>query len=203
MLGRLRHLFRRYADHHQDIACPGFALIDERGQTLGYLERIRIHGRQVSAEGWAEAEAVSLISPAGEVKANPQLLRMDVLTSRGAGSRADVGFALTRPLEEGQIHFCVETGAGRYLYGLPMPRQEDVVAMRRRLWPGFLAAVIRAAPALLRWQKTADPRDRIEIKRALGLAEDLGPRPWRRTVCFWQTTPTPARCPIWRAPASR
>ncbi len=54
---------------------------------------------------------------------------------------------------------------------LPVPHPSDPPspAARRRLRRAFLADLLRASPALLRWAVTRDPVARIRIKHALGL----------------------------------
>ena len=171
MIGRLRQLFRRYAIHHLDLRAKGFALRNETGAVIGQLETIRIARGRLRAAGWVEAERVALVTRAGRFESRPNLLREDIAPALGQSRQKNVGFVVEQPFELAPTTLCAQAGSTRYVYPVPLPGRFGL--RLRRLWlaPGFLLRLVRALPAILRWQRTGDLTARSAVKRLLRLTD--------------------------------
>ena len=148
-------------------------LRNELGDSLGYLDRYGIeHGRHY-VTGWTTATQVALMVEGVRTVAVPTLTRRDVTTELEPDQSPDVGFYAGQPVREGRMQLCVALGDHRYFYKLPLAPKFSRAA-RRRLLPRFLADLLRASPAALRWKLHGRPEDRAAAKRILRLSEDPG-----------------------------
>ncbi|MFY0312406.1 glycosyltransferase [Leisingera sp. D0M16] len=174
MFYTIRALFRRYAEAHLAVACRGFPLRDEAGRSLGYLDRYGIAQGRLYAIGWTTAERVALVSEGRRTVAVPELPRPDVARQLGTPDRPDTGFYAAQPVPDGRMLLSVEQDGHCYFHPLPPVPAARIRAARRRLLPRFLAELLRAAPAVLRWKLHRRPADRAAVKRSLRLSEEPG-----------------------------
>lgn len=167
MLFRLHALYLRYIAHHAD-RLGGFSLPRDRRRRLGHIEQIKRVGGMTRIIGWTSAPSLRLTWPGGEAMIVPTVQRPDV--ARRFGFDLGTGFEAEAPEGLRPLMLHVPRASGGDL-ALPVPHPSDPPspAARRRLRRAFLADLLRASPALLRWAVTRDPVARTRIKHALGL----------------------------------
>ncbi len=173
MLRRLRSLHARYAAAHMDITLPGRVIADRDGQTVGYVDALRLQGGRLQVTGWARAARLRLVLAGAEAETAPSLRREDVASALGLP--ATLGFELSVPatLET----FADSDPPGLVVTPLPDAVPVDPVSLpvalparsRARLRLAFLRDLGLALPALLGWALTRDPAHRARIKDRLRL----------------------------------
>ena len=167
MLFRLHALYLRYIAHHAD-RLGGFSLPRDRRRKLGHIEQIKRVGGMTRIIGWTSAPSLRLSWPGGEVVIIPNVQRPDV--ARRFGLDFGTGFEAEAPEARRPLRLHVPVSSGDELI-LPVPHPSDPPspAARRRLHRAFMADLLRAMPALLRWAVTRDGATRTRIKHILGL----------------------------------
>ena len=165
----LVQVFRRYALEHLHLRKPGFAILDERGNGIGYVEWIAVVGNRLRVEGWCDAERLALVAPGSRVMVIPSLNRPDVQAARGGN--ANLGFVLDAPYSAQQTLLSVETGSLRYMQPLSIFDRADLRRGARSLvWP-FLRDMIGVIPHAAVWVMRRDPAAKARIKAALGFGD--------------------------------
>ena len=164
-------IFRRYATEHLHLRQPGFGLRDERGELIGYVDRLALRGNRLCIEGWCEAERIAVVVEGQRTQTEPNLQRSDVTALRGGDPARALGFLLDVPVGSGPAMLSVETGALRYIHPLQAFAAADLRAARRRLIGPFLRDLACVLPAALRWLVTRDPAARARIKAALRFSD--------------------------------
>lgn len=174
MLKRLIAVFRRFASRHAAAEFPGFAILDEAGGVLGYVDRLRIVGDRVAIDGWTFGSRVGVSLAGQSYSQRPDLARSDVTMAHGgrqAGSTP--GFALEIPFPQEAAWLWVVRGGLRHLHPLELARG-DLARARRATLPAFLRACARALRPALRWRLSGDPAARARLKEVFGLATESG-----------------------------
>ena len=179
---RLVSLFRRYAATHLRLTLPGQPLLDDAGQMVGQIDRVRIQGTRLIAEGWTAAPAVTLTIGTARADCIPSLPRADVGRAHPALAAARTGFAIDLPAGLGAASLSLAYPDRRLIYPLPLPDAAALRRARRRLYPAFLRDLARATPVFLHWFATRDPADRALVKRLLRLTEVAAPQSLQRLL---------------------
>jgi GT2 family glycosyltransferase len=167
-------LFRRYSELELRVRGPGLPLLDERGDTLGYVDHIEISGHRLKVTGWTYARAVSLVAGSERSSTRPNVLREDAgLTDSRETLRVD--FELSIPGSAAGSMLCLQVGrepsTSFYYYSLPGIPAARVRVARLGVAVRFLGRTIIALPAVIAWIRTRSPSSRERILRVLGLAE--------------------------------
>lgn len=167
MLFRLHALYLRYTAHHAD-RLGGFSLPRDRRRRLGHIEQIKRASGQTRIIGWTCAPSVRLSWPDGEATVVPWIQRADV--ARRFGFDLNTGFEIEAPEGVRPLMLHIPLASGEEL-SLPAPHPSDPPspAATRRLRRAFVADLVRAAPALLRWAVTRDAAARTRVKHVMGL----------------------------------
>ena len=169
MRRRIEQIFQRYAALHLDLAKPGFALTDEAGHVIGYIERQRLVGNRLIVEGWSRADRVGVSLGDAREDIVPGLVRPDVVTAYGESAVKTPGFVLDLPFSVGRATVSVSFNDIRYIFALDGFDAAAVRAGQRRLMLPFARALIRATPSVLRWYLFRNQADRTAVKTILGL----------------------------------
>ncbi|MBF9031171.1 glycosyltransferase [Rhodobacterales bacterium HKCCE3408] len=154
---RLRALFRRYAERHYRMICPGRPLPGG----AGHLDRVTLTARSVIVEGWTTAPRVVLKGPVGQAAAIPSLDRADV--NDATGLSGDLGFRLEVARGPGPVAVLLPD-SGAVLPLPPAPRSLRLRA-RVRLVLRFLrdaAPALRHVPGALSGPRVVQARARIK-----------------------------------------
>lgn len=173
MLRRLRSLHVRYQTTHMDVTLPGQPIVDQAGQTIGYVEAVRINKGRLHVSGWAQAEKLRLVFAGTEIEAAPNLRREDVANALGLSE--NVGFNLLLPATLDMLLNSAPPG----LVVTPGPDHVPIhpislsvrlpLRLRTRLMAAFLRDVTAAMPAIVGWILTANPVFRRRVKARLRL----------------------------------
>ena len=165
ILPRLRALFGRYAAHHLRASVAGNPLYDAQGVQIGNLDLIAVQGDRLRIKGWAVATQVALHCGDGRASTQPRLLRQDVADAFGVNPA--VGFDLQVMHDLHPARMIVTLGDGQHIIQ-PLPLPQTGPARRALRWR-FAAALLRAAPTLVLWRLTHDPRHRATLRRLFNL----------------------------------
>ena len=95
MLRRLINLFSRYSAVHMDVSLPGRQLIDQAGNTVGFVDAVRLRAGKLQVQGWAQSARLRLVLASNEDTVTPSLRREDVTTHLGLPTT--LGFELSLP----------------------------------------------------------------------------------------------------------
>ena len=167
MLFRLHALYLRYVARHAD-RLGGFSLPRDGRRRLGHIEQIKRASGTTCIIGWSTAPFLRLTWPEGEATVVPSVQRPDV--TRHFGFPLETGFQIEAP--EGMrplvLHVPLSSG-DEVTLSVPHPSDPPSPAARRRLRRAFVADLLRASPALLRWLVTRDPAARTRVKHVMGL----------------------------------
>ena len=167
---RLRGLFGRYVASHLRVSGAGNPLYDAAGAQIGNLDLIEVLGDRLRIAGWAQAAQVTLRCSDGLASARPQLLRQDVADAFGVNPA--VGFDLQVMLDPRPARLIVTLagrvgGEGQHIIQ-PLFLPQTGPARRALRWQ-FGVTLLRAAPTLLLWRLTRDPRHRATLRRLFAL----------------------------------
>jgi len=173
MLRRLRSLHVRYLTTHMDVTLPGRPIVDQAGQTVGYVDTVRLNQGRLHVAGWAQAEKLCLLFAGTETEVAPTLRREDVANALGIPEH--VGFDLLLPATLDMLLQSEPPG----LVVTPYPDQAPVHPIslpvrlprrvRARRMAEFLRDVTAATPAITGWMLTANPVFRKRAKARLRL----------------------------------
>lgn len=174
MIRRLRALYGRYEAAHLRLGGRGTEIRDSSGETVGYVDQLVLEAGRLRVTGWALAARVRLVLAGLEAEAAPVLRRPDVATA--LGHPETVGFDLSLParlddlrraeapgliLTEEQGHPAIPPLS----LSVPLPGRA-----RLRTLAGFGRDLVLAAPAVVGWRLTRDPKYRARVKARLRLA---------------------------------
>ncbi len=193
---RLASLFRRYAAAHLRYSQHGQPLLDAAGQMVGQIDRLRLQGGRLIAEGWTAAPAITLALGAVRTDVTPNLPRADVARAHPGLGHKTPGFVLDLAFAPGPATLSLGFPDQRLIYQLPRPAAHTLAQARLRLVPAFLRDLGRATPAVLRWLATRDPACRTRVKRALRLADAPAAQSLQRLLFIQDSLailPAPAR----------
>ncbi|ARJ69298.1 glycosyltransferase [Paracoccus contaminans] len=150
------------------LAAPGLA-------SAGFLERQMILGNRLRLEGWAIADAVSVVDAEGAELARtaPLLPRPDV--RRQIGGKADgYGFAVVVPADAAAAIVLHRGGAA---IRTPLAQGGCVAGLKAEaaLLRDYLRSAAAAAPDLTRWLVARDPAARHRLQSRFGTQEEAVP----------------------------
>ncbi len=161
---RLTALFARYSSVHLVASASPMPLLGERDQILGNIDRVSFVGRNLTIEGWVDADQITL-SQTGQIFPHfVSLPRPDVVAAYPDLQTATPGFAVTLPFGADPASLTVAKGINRFVYRLPCPSQNSIRMARVRLILPFLRALAMASPTILHWLITKDPAHRARLK---------------------------------------
>lgn len=165
MFHRIMALFKRYERRHRAITAGGFRLSGVRG----HVDRVRLHGQDLTVTGWTAGGRVTLTTQAGEASAHPAILRQDVAEIHGLPLQT--GFELTVPNGPGVFTLTVEQDGAAHVHERCAITRHQLWTERLRLALRFGGTVLRVAPSILRAQLRNDAGARDRVKLALGLEQ--------------------------------
>jgi GT2 family glycosyltransferase len=156
-----------------DVTLPGQPIVDKAGQTVGYVDAMRLGQGRLHVSGWAQAERLRLVFAGTETEAAPNLRREDVASALGLSE--NVGFNLLLPATLDMLLNSAPPG----LVVTPRPDHAPIhpislsvrlpLRLRARLMATFLRDVMAAIPAIAGWQLTGNPVFRKRVKARLRL----------------------------------
>ena len=166
---KLAALFARYCATHLRVTGKPMQLWGENGQTLGHIDRIHIHGQQLTLEGWANAENIIIAFAGHRLETALTLCRPDVITTFPTIQSENPGFCADLPRGDGDLTLILVSGSTHMVYQVNTPSRRAVqLAMARLILP-FSRDMVTAFPTILHWFATKDPADRARLKRHLRL----------------------------------
>jgi len=191
MVGILGRVFQRYAAAHVNLTVPGFALVDEDGASLGYLDRVSVRDHRLIFEGWTPATQVTITLDGQTVSTRPDLIRVDAAAALGTDPDVPLGFYLSIPYRDAACTLAIVMAGRTSEFDVPVPNQASIARTGRALMGPFARDVLRAAPAVAKWYWTRDLRWRGEVRRALRLHDDILVRPSFEPALFDQPAALP------------
>jgi len=202
---RLRALFGRYAASHLRVSSAGNLLYNAEGARIGHLDLIAVQGDRLRIAGWAVATQVTLRCGEGLASTQPRLLRQDVADAFGISPA--VGFDLQVMHDPHPARLIVTLGEGQHIIQ-PLPLLQTGPARRALGWR-FAATLLRAAPTLVLWRLTQDPRHRATLRRLFSLGglpvaarllqADIFAAPTTSTTTSTATDPITVIVPVFNA----
>lgn len=176
MLRRVSQIFSRYAVHHGQMEMAGFALKDISGEMFGMLDSVAVRDGRLIANGWCFSDTVGLVCAEHTDQQVPSLARTDVAQVHDSAARYSTpGFSLSVPHDVGHKALWAAHNGERYVFELTPFAAADLARLRRKQIIPFMAALIRALPAAVRWYMTRDFAARAQIKNILGFQKKTAP----------------------------
>lgn len=174
MIRRLQGLFQRYALAHQVVQLPGFEMLDEQGQRIGYLDRVSVAGNRIMLEGWTIGREVHMVLNGNARQVMPSMARADVAEALAIDPDTLLGFAVGQHFDEGRCVLGVTMDAGKtYFSEVYVPDLEEIGRASKAMRAPFARDLMRASPHLMKWAMTRSPDARAGIKRALRLSDQV------------------------------
>lgn len=181
MFTRLKALYDRYETAHLEIEQSGRPILDSAGETLGYIDVLRLKGGRLQVQGWMQAVKLKLVHGGTSAEMAPVLRRPDVASALGLSET--VGFDLSVPARISDIARSAPPGlvVTRELgqtqvdpISLPI-KVGAMIRLRSRL--AFFRDLLLALPAVTGWMISRDPsyRRRVKDRLRLGLVPVSGP----------------------------
>ncbi len=174
MLRRLVSLFSRYSAAHLDVTLPGTPITNHDGETVGYVDSVRLKGGRLTVQGWAQASRLRLVLASSEDAAAPTLRREDVAAHLGLP--ATLGFELSLPATLETL----STSDAPGLVVTPLPGSSPIGPLTlptslpkthlRKIRRQFIIDLGLSMPNIVSWYITKNIRHRSLIKERLGLA---------------------------------
>lgn len=180
---KLAALFVRYAATHFCASGKPRPCVDDTGKTIGYVDRISLHGQRLLIDGWADSTLVVITHGGARTELRPTLPRPDVVSAFPEISATAPGFAVELPFIGGPVTLQVVRKPNHFIHHLDLPDRANLFHAKSRLiWP-FLRDLALATPTVLHWLATKDPADRTRFKRLLRL-ETLAPSQAMQSLLF-------------------
>lgn len=169
-------LFRHYVQHHAQVRKPGFAVHDEQGRMIGFVDVVVWRQGQIGVYGWTTADRALLLNGTRRTQARTGIERTDVARARPELTDARVGFEVRAPHVPAPAFLCVERPEGRYHYPLPDFTARDVRRARLAQAGPFIGQILRLAPAALRWKLGGAGDARQALLKGFALSEESVPQ---------------------------
>lgn len=172
MLRRLINLFSRYSAVHMDVSLPGRQLIDQAGNTVGFVDAVRLRAGKLQVQGWAQSARLRLVLASNEDTVTPSLRREDVTTHLGLPTT--LGFELSLPatpemLANSDAPVLIITPLPGSAPISPISLQKKIpIIHRTRILLKFSRALAMSLPDILGWALTKNLHHRARIKEFMG-----------------------------------
>lgn len=171
-LHKILWLFRHYAQQNTQVQKAGFAVHDDEGRMIGFVDSVTWRQGEIGLYGWTTADRALLLNGTRRTVARTGIERADVLRAMPELANARLGFEVRAPHQPAPAFLCVERPEGRYHYPLPAFSVQEVQRARRAQVAPFLAQMLRLTPAVLRWKLGGVKAARRAVLDGFGLSEE-------------------------------